>query len=136
MILGGLWGWGRWVCLFIYLFFFLFSVLDHLLGFSPHYSLYFSRVWSNDCSILGYHMAKNLRAKIPATDTLVIRDVNEETAARFVEEARKDAKSNGAGENTAKVLIARDAREVAEQSVSRAHDCFWTGIILTNICSQ
>ena len=81
-------------------------------------------------------MAKNLRAKIPAADTLVIRDVNEETAARFVEEARKDAKSNGAGEDTAKVLIARDAREVAEQSVSRAHDCFWTGIILKNICSQ
>ncbi|PLB33901.1 putative dehydrogenase [Aspergillus candidus] len=65
---------------------------------------------------MGYHMAKNLRAKIPAADTLVIRDVNEETAARFVEEARKEAQSNGAGEDTAKVLIAQDAREVAEQS--------------------
>lgn len=76
----------------------------------------------------GYHMAKNLRAKIPAADTLVIRDVNEETAARFVEEARKEAQSNGAGEDTAKVLIAQDAREVAEQSVSRAHVGFypWT----------
>jgi len=52
-------------------------------------------------------MAKNLRAKIPAADTLIIRDVNEETAKRFAAEAHGAA-----------VEIAQNAREVAEKSVS------------------
>lgn len=58
-------------------------------------------------------MAKNLRAKIPAADTLIIRDVNEDAAKRFVAEARKTATS--ANEN--RVEIAETAREVAEKSV-------------------
>lgn len=63
-------------------------------------------------------MAKNLRAKIPATDTLVIRDVNEDAMKRFMEEARETANSAGAAEDTYKVEIAGCAREVAEKSVS------------------
>ena len=68
----------------------------------------------------GYAMAKNLRAKIPASDTLIIRDVNENTAKRFVEENQEAVRNSGAKEDTSKVLIAQNAREVAEQSVSYA----------------
>lgn len=69
-------------------------------------------------------MAKNLRAKIPATDTLVIRDVNEEATKRFVEEARETAKSAGGADDTYKVEVAGCAREVAEKSVSEPSQ--WT----------
>ena len=63
-------------------------------------------------------MAKNLRAKIPATDTLIIRDVNEDASKRFVEEARETAGSAGAAGDTYKVEIAGCPREMAEKSVS------------------
>ena len=63
-------------------------------------------------------MAKNLRAKIPATDTLIVRDVNEDASKRFVEEARQTARETGAAEDTYKVEIAGCPREVAEKSVS------------------
>jgi 3-hydroxyisobutyrate dehydrogenase len=63
-------------------------------------------------------MAKNLRAKIPASDTLIVRDVNEEAAKRFVAEAQEAARNNGAGANEGRVEIAENAREVAEKSVS------------------
>jgi len=66
-------------------------------------------------------MAKNLRAKIPAADTLVIRDVNEGVMERFVKEARETAKSAGVAEDAYKVEIAGCAREVAEKSVSALH---------------
>ncbi|PWY89838.1 hypothetical protein BO70DRAFT_285107 [Aspergillus heteromorphus CBS 117.55] len=62
---------------------------------------------------MGFFMAKNLRAKIPAEDTLIIRDVNEESTARFVSETSEVAKSSGAGD---KVVIAQTARELAERS--------------------
>jgi glutathione synthase/RimK-type ligase-like ATP-grasp enzyme len=62
-------------------------------------------------------MAKNLRAKIPATDTLIIRDVNESATKRFVEENQEAVRKSGAGEDTSKVVVAQNAREVAEQSV-------------------
>jgi hypothetical protein len=58
-------------------------------------------------------MAKNLRAKIPASDTLIVRDVNHDTAARFAAEAQEAAGSSAEG----KVEIADNAREVAEKSV-------------------
>jgi hypothetical protein len=64
-------------------------------------------------------MAKNLRAKIPATDTLIVRDVNENATKRFVEETREAAKSSGAADGDMKVEIAQSAREVAERSVSQ-----------------
>ena len=53
-------------------------------------------------------MAKNLRAKMPKEDTLVINDRNTETTAKFVEEL---------GEG---VEIAKSPREVAEKSVCRS----------------
>lgn len=51
-------------------------------------------------------MAKNLRAKIPKGDTLVINDVNSEATAKFAEEV-------GTG-----VEVVGTPREVAQRSVS------------------
>ncbi|KAJ5584849.1 uncharacterized protein N7459_004649 [Penicillium hispanicum] len=65
---------------------------------------------------MGFHMAKNLRAKIPAADTLIVRDVNEEVIKRFVEEAQEAARNAGAGVDENRVEIAQNAREVAEKS--------------------
>lgn len=66
-------------------------------------------------------MAKNLRAKIPATDTLIIRDVNEAASKRFVEETQETVRSNGLEPGSMKVVVAQNAREIAEQSVSKKH---------------
>ncbi|KAJ5541081.1 hypothetical protein N7494_006157 [Penicillium frequentans] len=66
---------------------------------------------------MGYNMAKNLRAKIPASDTLIIRDVNEAAAERFVTEAEDTARSSGAGADEYRVEIATTAREIAEKSI-------------------
>lgn len=49
-------------------------------------------------------MAKNLRAKIAKTDTMVINDVNDSATKQFVEEVGN-------------VTIAKTVREVAEQTV-------------------
>lgn len=65
-------------------------------------------------------MAKNLRAKIPASDTLIVRDVNETAAQRFVTEAQETARSSGASADEYRVEIATTAREIAEKSVSDA----------------
>ncbi|KAJ5643474.1 Dehydrogenase multihelical [Penicillium longicatenatum] len=65
---------------------------------------------------MGYNMAKNLRAKIPASDTLIVRDVNEAATERFVKEAQEIAQNSGAGADEYKVEIATDAREIAEKS--------------------
>ncbi|GKZ75939.1 hypothetical protein AnigIFM56816_003400 [Aspergillus niger] len=65
---------------------------------------------------MGYNMAKNLRAKIPVTDTLIIRDVNEENMSRFVKEAQEIARSSGAPDSVSEVLVAQTARELAEKS--------------------
>ncbi|KAJ5918684.1 hypothetical protein N7454_009828 [Penicillium verhagenii] len=65
---------------------------------------------------MGYNMAKNLRAKIPASDTLIVRDVNEAAAKRFVEEAQEVARNSGAGANESRVEIADNARQLAEKS--------------------
>ncbi|KAL6236813.1 hypothetical protein BDW75DRAFT_205785 [Aspergillus navahoensis] len=65
---------------------------------------------------MGYNMAKNLHAKIPSSDTLMIRDVNEETTARFAREARDTAKSSGTSNVLPEVIIADNAREIAEKS--------------------
>ncbi|EGD98503.1 3-hydroxyisobutyrate dehydrogenase [Trichophyton tonsurans CBS 112818] len=52
---------------------------------------------------MGYPMARNLRAKIPASDTLLVCDANPETTARFIAE-------------TENVKVASGPRELAEQS--------------------
>lgn len=63
-------------------------------------------------------MAKNLRAKIPAEDTLIVRDINEDAMKRFATEAQEAARSNGASASEGQVELAENAREVAEKSVS------------------
>lgn len=63
-------------------------------------------------------MAKNLRAKMPASYTLVILDVNSDATKRFVRETDEAVKSSGAGADSVKVETAQNAREVAEKSVS------------------
>lgn len=70
----------------------------------------------------GYNMARNLRAKIPASDTLIVRDVNKDSMNRFVEESKEIARSSGGGgTEVGRVDIAENAREVAEKSVSITH---------------
>lgn len=60
-------------------------------------------------------MAKNLRAKIPDSDTLVVCDVNKEATQRFVDEVGVAASGTGKGLG---VEIAKNSRECAEKSVS------------------
>ena len=60
-------------------------------------------------------MAKNLRAKIPESDTLVICDVNTDATKKFVDEFGVKGKGS-------LVEIAANSREVAERSVS---GCWW-----------
>lgn len=52
-------------------------------------------------------MAKNLRAKIPAEDTIFVQDVNTAASKKFLEE------------NPQGVRIADNVREVAEKAVCR-----------------
>ncbi len=54
-------------------------------------------------------MAKNLRTKIPSSDTLIIYDRNEEATTRFVQELGKTA-----GEG---IEVATSVRNVAERAV-------------------
>lgn len=58
-------------------------------------------------------MAKNLRAKIPAEDTLVIFDVNRSSTQRFCQEP--DLAAKGA------LIVANDIKEVVNTSVSPNH---------------
>ena len=60
-------------------------------------------------------MAKNLRAKIPEEDTLLIHDRNAEATGMFAEEMR------GKG-----VEVVESSRELAERSVSLFFSIFWT----------
>jgi 3-hydroxyisobutyrate dehydrogenase len=55
---------------------------------------------------MGYRMAKNLREKLPETDTLLVNDVNKDAVAKFAEEL--------AGFT---VVAAESPREVAERAV-------------------
>jgi 3-hydroxyisobutyrate dehydrogenase len=55
-------------------------------------------------------MAKNLRAKIPASDTLIVHDVNEQAMRQFIDEAKTAS--------TGPVEFTDSARTVAEKSVS------------------
>ena len=64
-------------------------------------------------------MAKNLRAKIPASDTLVIHDRNKEATSNFIHEvgiARDDSNSNSEM-GLMGIEIASSPRKVAEKSV-------------------
>lgn len=70
-----------------------------------------------DDEFVGYPMAKNLRAKIPATDTLIIYDRNTDATKRFAEEVGIAASSAGAPEKGTGIEVAGGPREVAEKSV-------------------
>ena len=61
-------------------------------------------------------MAKNLRAKIPSTDKLVIYDVVEPSTKRFIEEV--GTATSAVGNEGISIEVAESAREVAEKSVS------------------
>jgi hypothetical protein len=63
-------------------------------------------------------MAKNLRLKIPPSDTLVINDVNSEATRRFVDEFRIANPIAGTLDEGMGIEIAKSPREVAERSVS------------------
>lgn len=70
----------------------------------------------------GYPMARNLRAKIPVSDTLVVHDVNEEAMRKLVDEAK------AAGGNAQVVEITDSPRALAEKAVrfcplTRVHTC-------------
>lgn len=62
-------------------------------------------------------MAKNLRAKIPETDSLVIFDTNPAATQKFAEEVGIAAASAGASGKGLGIHIASSPREVAEKSV-------------------
>jgi hypothetical protein len=66
-----------------------------------------SHDWARHVNILaGYPMARNLRAKIPAEDTLFVHDVNTAATKKFLEEHPEG------------VRVADSVREVAEKAVS------------------
>ena len=58
--------------------------------------------------VTGYPMANNLRAKIPAEDTLFVHDVNTAATKKFLEEHPQG------------VRVASNVREVAEKAVRYA----------------
>jgi hypothetical protein len=66
-------------------------------------------------------MARNLRAKLPAEDTLFIQDVHTAATKKFLEE------------NPQEVRIADNVREVAEKSVCKSLSVSF--FYMMNICS-
>jgi hypothetical protein len=66
-------------------------------------------------------MAKNLRAKIPETDTLIICDTNPKATEKFVEEGGIAASSTNAPGKGTGIHIAENPREVAQKSVRLSH---------------
>lgn len=68
-------------------------------------------------------MAKNLRAKVPAEDTLFIHDVNTAATAKFLEE------------NSTGVRVADSVREIAEKAV-RPVSCFSTPCMMIPLLFQ
>lgn len=62
-------------------------------------------------------MAKNLRAKIPKTDTLVVYDRNTEATSKFVQEIGMAASSPDADGKGMGIEVVKSPRAVAEKSV-------------------
>ena len=65
-------------------------------------------------------MAKNLRARIPEGDTLVIHDRNTEATSKFIQEIGIAAASVRAGRKGQGIEVVNTPRELAEKSVSAA----------------
>ena len=70
-------------------------------------------------STLGYPMAKNLRAKIPESDTMTVFDVNTVSLDKF----SRDVIPTG-------VVIAKSPRELVENAVSR----YWSRSVTSMRC--
>ena len=64
-------------------------------------------------------MAKNLRAKIPAGDTLLVHDRDENAVAQFVKEIGIAAAGTGTSDKGMGIEIMSSPRDVAERSVSK-----------------
>ena len=67
---------------------------------------------------VGYPMAKNLRAKIAAEDTLLVHDRDEKAVAQFVKEIGIAAAGTGRSDKGMGIEVISSPREVAERSVS------------------
>lgn len=65
-------------------------------------------------------MAKNLRARMPEGDTLMICDRNAEATSKFIAEVGIAAASVGADRKGQGIEIVNTPRELAEKSVSVA----------------
>lgn len=65
-------------------------------------------------------MAKNLRARMPEGDTLLIHDRNTEATSKFIEEVGIAAASVGADRKGQGIEIVNTPRALAEKSVSAA----------------
>ncbi len=65
-------------------------------------------------------MAKNLRAKVPETDSMIIFDTNAAATKRFAEEVGIAASGVGAAGKGPGIHIASSPREVAESSVQES----------------
>jgi len=63
---------------------------------------------------MGNPMAKNLRAKMSKDDNMVVFDVNQHAVKQLAKELGSQSNATQTGET----VLARDARQVAEQSVS------------------
>lgn len=63
-------------------------------------------------------MAKNLRAKIPKSDSLIIYDVNQTASSRFIEEV--GIATSTLGDHEGSIKIAGGVQEVAENSVRQS----------------
>ncbi len=75
-------------------------------------------------------MAKNLRAKIPATDTLVVHDRNTEATTKFLQEVGIAASSPDAEGKGMGIEVVSSPRAVAEKSVSALLDFLVTACFL------
>lgn len=65
-------------------------------------------------------MAKNLRARIPNDDKLLVFDRDSEATSKFAKEVGIAASSVGAESKGTGIEIVNSPREVAERSVSKA----------------
>lgn len=74
---------------------------------------------------MGYPMASQLRRKLPRTSTLWVYDIDPALTARFLEEEVQFAENDVQG---AQVLIGRNSREIAEESVSSNRSAFFSCI--------
>lgn len=66
---------------------------------------------------VGYPMAKNLRNKTPATDSLLIYDINVDAAEKFLDEVRNETRSVDTSRRELDIGIATSPRVLAEESV-------------------